>query len=100
MSEEMFYKFITTMACLLIGLAAGCLYGHMHKSFLNRLLNTSTKEMFRKTYLFAAIRIATTSLLIFSAFLFGTLQGLVCLSVFLISRWLWILSTLKKRKEA
>jgi len=98
-SEEMFYDFITTTACLLAGLVSGRLYGHMHQSFLNRLLNSSSEEVFRKTYLFVAVRIAATSLIKFSAFLFGALQGLVCLSGFLISRWLWIFSTLKKRKE-
>lgn len=99
MSEEMFYDFITTTACLLAGFASGHMYGQMHQSFLNRLLNSSSEEVFRKTYLFAAVRIAATSLLIFSAFLFGALQGLACLTGFLISRWFWIFSTLKKSKE-
>ena len=62
-------------------------------------MHTAREEVVSKTYLFAAVRIAASSLLIFSAFLFGLMQGLVCLAGFLISRWVWIALVFRNRKD-
>lgn len=84
---------------VLLGALLAFLFGYLQQLSLSKIDVSQAQRVLSRTMAFSALRILASLAVLFMAFRTGILNGLGCLSTFLVVRWVWLIVLVRKGKN-